>query len=553
MSRAESPRSQLLAGFTPVHLLLLVAVADLSIGRLAVPVMQPAANAKSIPTSFVLIDNLGLFLLYFGTMLGVGVLVMRALNLVRARSKDPVITVGRVGLAVLVTGVAGLSAIGVAIGPSRDLSFALQVTWAAAVIAIVIAMFVRRRDLWTAIGVAALAIPLLVHVYAVLLSRMLTEEQVIDRGLVEESGTWGLKAMCLAAMITPYCFAPRPVIRSVTRVAPVVVALILGCVGAILVRREYGASIELASLFTGVDLGAGVPSDDMALYLLALATLGWTLTSCALADAEARRDVGLGVALVILGGYGFVWPFHFVLGIVGLMVIADASPRLADEELGANIRPRTPAIADDAWHGWVTQLTTALRRDDGGEVRAVTARGEDESSTTVILGERNGAPFKLRLGRMGGAVVSLDLVCGREVAETTRATFTLFARPEGTRDSHPPAPPAAPAIVVEDDGFMGRFRARGDAAALDALLDEPLRARAAAMLDGWLAWWQGASLRYRLYPGVGAPMDHPVPLSELAERGAGATDRMVGVIDIVTAIAARGLPAGEPEPEVLAE
>jgi len=532
-------------------LLLLVAVAELSVGRLAVPVMRPGVNAKSIPTSFVVLDNLGLFLLYFGTALALAVMVMRAITLFRVRAKDPVFTLGRVGLGVLLVSVALLAAIGVVAGPSDNLSLALHTAWFAVVVAIVIAMFIRMRDVWTAVGVAGLAVPLLVHYYAVTLSRFLTEEQVIDSGLVENAGTWGLKAMCLAALITPYCFAPRPVIRAVTRLAPIIVALVIGGVGAVLVRREYGAAIELAALGTGIDLGAGLPADDIALYLLALATLGWTLTSCALADSAARRDVGLGIALVVLGGYGFVWPFHFLLGIAGLITIADAAPRLADEELGTNARPRTPAIDDDAWHGWVTQLTAALRRDDGGEVRAVTAKGDDDTTTTVILGERHGAPFKLRLGRVSGCLVSIDVVCGREVAEPTRATFTLFARPEGTRDAHPPAPPAAPAVVVEDEGFMNRFRVRGDAAAVAALLDEPVRARAAAMLDGWLAWWAGASLRYRVYPGLGAPLDHPVPLSDLAMRGAGAVDRMVGVVDVVTTIAARGLPPSEAEPEVL--
>ncbi len=520
-------------------------------GRLAVPVMRPGVKAKTVPASFVVLDNLSLFLLYFGTTLAVAVVVMKALQLFRARAKDPVITVGRVAMGVLLVGLAGLAVVGVVIGPSSSISFALQTVWVASIVSIVIAMFLRRRDWFTAIGVAGLAIPLLVHYYTAIASRLLSEEQQIERGLVEESGTWGLKAMCVAALLTPYCFAPRPIIRAVTRLSPVIVALIIGGLGAVLVRREYPAAIELASLGVGIDLAPGVPSDDMALYLLALATLGWTLTSCAMADSDARRDVGLGVGLVVLGGYGFVWPFHFLLGAVGLLVIAEASPHLADEEQGAHLRPRTPPISDDAWQAWISQLTAALRRDDGGEIRAVTARGDDDTSNTVVIGERHGAPFKLRLGRMAGAVVSIDVVCGREVAEQNRATFTLYARPEGTREAHPPAPPAAPAIHVDDEGFTGRFRCRGDVAALTALFDEPTRARAAAMLDGWVAWWAGASLRYRVYPGIGAPLDHPIPVSELATRGTGSVDRMVGVIDILTGIAARGLPPAEPDPEVL--
>jgi hypothetical protein len=55
-------------------------------------------------------------------------------------------------------------------------------------------------------------------------------------------------------------------------------------------------------------------------------------------------------------------------------------------------------------------------------------------------------------------------------------------------------------------------------------------------------------VRFRVYPAVGAPMDHPVPLSDLAVRGSGTVERMSGVIDLVTAIAARGLHAAMPDP-----
>ena len=95
-----------------------------------------------------------------------------------------------------------------------------------------------------------------------------------------------------------------------------------------LVRREYKAAMDLASLGVGVDLMPGVSNNDMALYLLALATLGWTFTACAIAESEARREVGMGLGLVVLGGYGFAWPMHFLLGVVGLLVMYDASARV---------------------------------------------------------------------------------------------------------------------------------------------------------------------------------------------------------------------------------
>jgi hypothetical protein len=76
--------------------------------------------------------------------------------------------------------------------------------------------------------------------------------------------------------------------------------------------------------------------------------------------------------------------------------------------------------------------------------------------------------------------------------------------------------------------------------AFNKLLDEGLRARAAATLDGWLAYWESEGLRYRVYPGRGAPLDHPMPLSDLALCRTATADRLVAVIELVIEIAARG-------------
>src|SRR6185436_5532851 len=137
----------------------------------------------------------------------------------------------------------------------------------------------------------------------------------------------------------------------------------------------------------GVDLLPGVPDNEMALYLLGVATLCWTLTSCTLADGEARREVGLGLGLIVLGGHGFDSSLQFLLGVTGLMVMLDAAPRLREDETPHTLRARTPVIDDDVWQGWVSQLAGALRKDDPGEVKTVTVRGDDDSATTLVVGE----------------------------------------------------------------------------------------------------------------------------------------------------------------------
>lgn len=550
----SSPRR--LAGLSPVHLLVLVAVAELSITRLAVPTLRPPADVKTIPLWFEVLDNLGLFVLYFGTTLAIAVLGLRAWDLLRARTRPPAwAAIGRVLLAVLLAGCGVLAVLMLAGWSASKVSLALHLVCAFAVLGIVVSALVRRHDLGISIGLLIVSIPLLVHFTAIFAGNvLLTEDELGEGSLIERAESLGVHTLVLAALLSPYCFSPRPVFRALGKVAPLVVAMLLGGLGAVLVRREYKAAMDLAALGVGIDLAPGVPAGDMALYLLAIATLGWTLTACALAESEARREVGMGLGLIVLGGYGFDWPFHFLLGVVGMVVIADAAPRLHDEESPRAMKPRTPPIEDDAWQAWITQLIAGLRKDDPADIKAVTVRGDDGSATTVMVGERHAAPFKARFGRLGGALVSIDIVCGREINESQRATFTLHARADGTQEAHPAPPPAAPTVHVDDTGFSARFRVRGDARSFEALLDEPIRARAAAMLDGWVAWWEPESLRFRVFPAIGAPLDHPVPISDLAMRGAGTTERMVGVLDILTTIAARGLrpaAAGEGEPAVL--
>lgn len=545
------------AGLSPVHLLVLVAVAELSITRLAVPTLRPPRDAKVIPLWFEVLDNVGLFFLYFGTTLAIAILAMRAWELIRARTRPPVWkAIGRVALAVALIACAAIAGVMVGGLTATSVSMALHLACGLAIIGIVTAGWFRRDDIGISVGLQIVAIPLVLHFIAVLGGYLfLTEEELADGRLIESAKDRGLQALVLAALLSPYLFSPRPVFRALSKVAPLVVAMLLGGLGAVLVRREYKAAMDLASLGVGIDLSPGVPAGDMALYLLAIATLGWTLCACALAEAESRREVGMGLGLIVLGGYGFDWPFHFLLGVVGMVVILDAAPRLHDEEAPRSMKPRTPPIEDEAWQAWITQLIAGLRKDDdAADIKAVTVRGDDGSATTVMVGERHGAPFKARFGRLGGALVSIDVVCGREISESQRATFTLHARADGIQEAHPAPPPAAPSVHIEDTGFSARFRVRGDVGVVEALLDAPIRARAAAMLDGWLAWWEPESLRFRVFPAIGAPLDHPVPISDLAMRGAGTVERMVGVIDILTTIAARGLrpaAAGEGEPAVL--
>lgn len=523
---------------------MLVAVAELAINRLVVETLRPQ-DGTQVPAWFEALDYVGLFLHYFAPVLAIGAIVARLIEVTR---HPQVMSRARMRIlvsAIVSTGFAAVAIYAIVVTPDADITFALETAFQAAVISAVVTGVLAASDLRAATGLILIASPLLVHYFGFALEhQLLTAGNAFDSDLPERVQRWGLVSVCIAAFVSPYCFAPRPILRSLPRPTPLLAALMMIGMGAVLLRLQYGASLIIVHRATGIDLGSGAPADQMALYLLGLGALTWTITSCALASSPARRQVGVGVALVALGGYGFAWPLAFLLGAVGLGAIADAVPHLADEEDDA--APRTPPIDDATWQAYVGGLAEALRArgPDGVAVNVVSVRGEGDRHSTVVATEREDATLRIRLERIGGALVCLDVVCGREVPDDRIATLTVAAR--GDRwmapGAHPPPPPAAPHVRTGDEAFDARFACAGDGVAMYRLLDEPRRARATAILEGWLAYWAGSGVRWRLFPGRGAPIDHPVPLGDLVLRRAGAAsaDRLAGVIELVIEIAARG-------------
>jgi hypothetical protein len=550
-----------LAGFDIVHLLLLLGVAELSFNRLAVPALRPASEAAP-PVWHQLLDHVGLFFLYFASTLGVAVIAVHALRLWRRR--DLYFPAAR--LAVVAVGLvfAAMGAMAVAVRTGEPASFAFQTVFALLILAIVIAQASRGGDLGAKIGVVLLAAPLLVHYAGPFAFHFLLGEEARWSDLPERLQSYGQWSLLLAALATPYCFAPRPFARAVVKVAPTAVAMFVGVLGAVVLRQHLDVAMLLAGRGFGFDLATGAPQGVVALDLVALATVTWTMVSCFIAESPARREIGLGIALVVVAGYSFAWPVQYMLGAVGLFTIGDAAARVVDEESdrGEALRPRTPPVADAVWQAYVMAVVAALR-GGGGKATTLTARTEAGVSTTHVLTARRGIEVRLRVERIGDSIHSIDIIAGSEAPESQAPAWTLHARPERLLGigAHPEPPrTAAPAVKTGDAAFDQRFRIRDEAGYTAQLLDEGLRARAAASIDGWLAYWPGKGLRHRIYPGLGAPLDHPIPISELAFRGAGApmsAERLVGVVDLLAEIAGRVIAvseepaphAAEPEPD----
>ena len=522
---------------TPIHVLLVVAFLELAIDRVAVPVLRPLGTP---PLWHTILDYTGLFLLYFTGTLAVLIVGVRCAA-VQWRNVRDTVTHSLLAVATL------LAAIPLLVSQPPDLGLALELAVGVAIVGFVASAFVRGGDIGSQIGLGIVAIPFLLHACVVIGGRFLWPEAahlVVEGGrLIDGPGMelseLGVAGLCFAALASPYCFAPRPFARAVTRPGPVVFAMTVAAVGAVASRLWYPLVVESAHYAIGVKLNADKADRWLAIYLLAVATFAWTLASCLIAKSPARRTIGAGLALVVLGGYAFKWPHHYVLPLLGVALVAEGSRRVREEELSLlPFASDTPPIADTAWGSYIAAIVAGLKRTLT-DVHSLTTHGESGLMSSIVVADRAGLPVRTRIERVEGSVLALDIVVGREVDEMRGATLSLWANPEPRTGANPPAPPANPPFKSGDGMFDAHFKARGNVIALTTMFDESARARAAATLSGWLAYWEGEGVRYRVYPGRGSPLDHPIPISDLAlGRPNASAERLVAVVELLVEVAA---------------
>jgi hypothetical protein len=167
---------------------------------------------------------------------------------------------------------------------------------------------------------------------------------------------------------------------------------------------------------------------------------------------------------------------------------------------------------------------------------------------TQLSMERQGVEVVVRIERHDDSITTIEVTCGRLPEQDEEPAWTLFALPERLLGigEHPEPPQTSAPIrkYADDPAFEHRFRVRDSDDYTNLLLDDSLRARTNALIDGWLAFWPERALRYRVHPGCGAPLDHPIPITEMAFRGSIAAEnaeRLAAVIDLLIDVAARGL------------
>src|SRR5258706_979054 len=210
-------RRRLVGALTPVHILVLVALLEVAINRVAVPMLRPSSGAP--PVWHTQLDFVGLFLLYFAGTLPLFIIGARVVACVREWRgwRD---TIGQLALAIA----AVLAAIPLVMVAPDWLDFPREVAFAVAVIALVVSGFARDRDLGAQMGLIVIAVPLLVHSVTNIGARYDWPQGALVSAAAGSAHT-GVMALCAAALFSPYVFAPRPFARSVTRPMPILIAM----------------------------------------------------------------------------------------------------------------------------------------------------------------------------------------------------------------------------------------------------------------------------------------------------------------------------------------
>lgn len=544
-----------------LHLLLLVGVAEFSLYRLAAPALKPD---QDIPLWHTVLEGVGLFAGYFAALLAIAVIGQMVWEMMTAKRPYHVVARWALSAAAILTAVVAAYMMIMTAGGAT--SMLLRVLFLALLATLFGAVVTARGDLRAKIGLLLIFMPLILS-SSPFIGTLISGEEIRYSGFEPQMVEAAFAATVVAGIALPFCFAPRPMMVSMTRTAPITIAMVVSLMGALILRQHFEVGWRLAKRGLALDLGPGISSNMLALAVVALGAVAWTLAMCFAARSEARGDIGIGIGLVLMGVLvmGASYPGRYLLSTAGLLVIAEAATRVPNEEHGNARAGRvgSPPIATETWQRYVRALLARLRVDpepgpEESAPSAVTVRTDEQLNTTHVVAERSGVQVRVCVEQSDGAIAGIDVLCGDVIRDTARAgapAWTLYARPERLLGlhAHPEPPPCPqPNHKSGDEAFDRRFTVRGTAEQTAALLDEALRARMTALLDGWLAYWPERGLLYRVYPGLGAPLDHPVPITDLAFGGADSepnVERLILIIDLLAELGARVLPLATPEPD----
>ncbi len=270
-----------------------------------------------------------------------------------------------------------------------------------------------------------------------------------------------------AAVVALLCFFPQTVRPRV----PIAVALVSGAVAAALVAQPQLAG----RLVDGFSLS--LPATVAGKVAMAVAAVGYLLTVAALLDRPGTSRLrGFGLAAVALAGFQHEQSLQIGAAVVGYLCIV--------ESLTRDVRALPTA---EVWRALVRRVAAAV---GAREVEVVGADGYETARVRLV---READAVEVALGRRGGEVFHAEVIVG--LAPSEEAPPVALARRGAPRLGRIRGEEVATGDLAFDEAFR-TFDAR-KLTARDRVLDDDLRPRLLASVDGWLAVWPGAGVRYR--------------------------------------------------------
>ncbi len=525
-----------------ITFVVVVAALQLVIGRMIVPHYQPPDGVSPKQWHAVMAWT-ATFLRHFLGVLAPAVLVVQGYLLVVRRQDlySRPFTAPIAGAALVTAVTCVIAAFGVM--PDR-FSLAPELAFAALTLAVAASVLRARADLPSRLALVLAVIPVLLHATAAIGAETVQKLEGFRTWPDElrELAQWGVAVIGLSA---PLLFGPRPLGQAVLHPLPLATTVILSGLAPILVRRRFDFAAELAQRGFGIQLAE--PSGSDVLWLLALLGMVWTIAASVVSRSRGRRAVAAGLALLTAGGFSYQWPYLIAIRALGFLVLLEAIPDAAHDEqqLSRGLAPRRaglgPLVDPLAWKDFTIALQGRLAKPPLALTDAETdLRSADAVEVTRVGARRDGLPLRLTVTRDDDGIQSIVITCGGDVPAEAPA-WTLAARSSNPFTGGGATPPTSGGKIVKtgDAGFDKRFSLHDTGGLSEKLLDEGLRARATAILDGWIALWPGRALRWVVTPGRGAPHDTPIALREIVPFAEMPVEPLVRVVDLITEIAAR--------------
>ena len=306
--------------------LLVVVFTDVTLFRLALPLLEPAANGllgDSVPEWFHWAQKGSVFFFYTSTFIcGVCLWNIRLNYLARIdhhwrflRQFTNVLT-----LCLLLGAFLFLFAKfndGFALGMEGLALLVCTATWVYAM---------KRKGLLSRFTIAGffLLIPYVVHFFGFLFFALLQEENGFWNGTIESIRLWTQIFIGLSLLVVTVCFLERPLLSEVTRILPFVIAMVVSLTARIFIQHGYAHFSETFERGFGIVLSTSPGWKLQLVYVLLVTLFAWNISMRFFSEKHNQNQLGIGLSLIVFGGFSFSWPMQYLSCLAGFMMIASS-------------------------------------------------------------------------------------------------------------------------------------------------------------------------------------------------------------------------------------